>query len=59
MIWVTSTPPQRISDWPEQARSIEPEKTTLLMEGALLREKPAPGTPGMLFLNKDTVRVVK
>lgn len=56
LMWVTSQNPQNVLDWPEQARYIAPEKTTLLMEATLLKEKPAPGEPGKIFLNKDIVQ---
>lgn len=54
LIWVTDTPPQNVLDWPEQARSIPPENTTLLMDAFLVKEKPRDGQPEIM-LNTDTV----
>ncbi len=54
LIWATDKHPQSAFDWPEQARSIPPENTTLLMNAYLVKEKPKSGQPEMV-LNKDTV----
>jgi hypothetical protein len=54
LVWVTDEHPENPLDWPEQARSIPPENTTLLMDAYLVKEKPKAGQPEMA-LNKDTV----
>lgn len=58
LVWVTDKHPENPLDWPEQARSIPPEDTTLLMDAFLVKEKPKPGQPEMT-LNKDTVNAGK
>lgn len=58
LIWVTDSPPQSILDWPQQARSIPPENTTLLTDAFLVKEKPKDGQPEMM-LNTDTVHAGK
>jgi len=54
LIWVTDSPPQSILDWPQQARSIAPENTTLLTDAFLVKERSKNGQPEMM-LNTDTV----
>ena len=55
LIWVTSEIPVRVSDWPEQARFVEPDKTSMIFSASLLKATAPPEGPHMLLLAEDSV----